>query len=145
MGGERLTERHGRGEFEGWMGWVGGLAMSFGRGRSVRLVADRAEVRAGDRVVDVGCGPGRFLREAAERGAEAVGVDPSSQMRRLALRRIPARLRGAVRVVDGTAELLPLEDGRRRSPGRSPPSTTGPTPGPGWPSCAGSSNRAGGS
>jgi ubiquinone/menaquinone biosynthesis C-methylase UbiE len=111
MGGERLTERHGRGEFEGWMGWVGGLAMSYGRGRSARLVADLARVGPGDRVVDVGCGPGRFLREAAERGAEAVGVDPSSQMRRLALRRIPARLRGAVRVVDGTAELLPLEDG----------------------------------
>jgi ubiquinone/menaquinone biosynthesis C-methylase UbiE len=103
--------RRGRGEFEGWRGWVGGLAMAFGRGRSVRLVADLAGVGAGDRVVDVGCGPGRFLREAAERGAEAVGVDPSSQMRRLALRRTPARLRGAVRVVDGTAERLPLQDG----------------------------------
>jgi ubiquinone/menaquinone biosynthesis C-methylase UbiE len=73
-------------------------------------VAGLAEVGPGDRVVDVGCGPGRFLREAAERGATAVGVDPSAQMRRLAGWRTPARLRGAVRVVDGTAERLPLED-----------------------------------
>jgi ubiquinone/menaquinone biosynthesis C-methylase UbiE len=61
--------------------------------------------------VDVGCGPGRFLREAAKRGATAVGVDPSAQMRRLATWRTPAGLRDAIRVADGTAERLPLEDG----------------------------------
>jgi ubiquinone/menaquinone biosynthesis C-methylase UbiE len=101
---------HGR-EFEGFLGLLGGLTMAFGRGRRARLVADLAEVGPGDRVVDVGCGPGRFLREAAERGATAVGVDPSSQMRRLATWRTPASLRDAIRVADGTAERLPLEDG----------------------------------
>jgi ubiquinone/menaquinone biosynthesis C-methylase UbiE len=99
------------GQFEGPLGLLGGLAMSVGRGRSARLVADLAEVGPGDRVVDVGCGPGRFLREAAERGAEAVGVEPSAQMRRVAGWRTPASLRPHVRVVDGTAERLPLEDG----------------------------------
>ena len=99
------------GEFEGLFGLLAGLAMSYGRGRYARLVADLAGVGPGDRLVDVGCGPGRFLREAAERGAEAVGVEPSEQMRRLAGRRTPASLRGLVRVVDGTAERLPLEDG----------------------------------
>jgi ubiquinone/menaquinone biosynthesis C-methylase UbiE len=64
-----------------------------------------------DRVVDVGCGPGRFLREAAERGAEVVGVEPSAQMRRVAGWRTPAALRERVRVLEGTAERLPLEDG----------------------------------
>jgi ubiquinone/menaquinone biosynthesis C-methylase UbiE len=98
------------GEFEGPLGLLGGLAMTFGRGRSARLVADLAEAGPGDLVVDVGCGPGRFLREAAERGAEAVGVEPSAQMRRVAGWRMPASLRPAVRVVDGTAERLPLED-----------------------------------
>jgi SAM-dependent methyltransferase len=98
-------------EFEGLFGLLAGLAMSVGRGRYARLVADLAAVGPGDRVVDVGSGPGRFLREAAERGAEAVGVEPSKQMRRLAGRRMPASLRGRVRVVDGTAERLPLEDG----------------------------------
>jgi ubiquinone/menaquinone biosynthesis C-methylase UbiE len=106
-----LHRAHGGREFEGVLGLLGGLTMAFGRGRSVRLVADLAEVGPGDRVLDVGCGPGRFLREAAERGATAVGVDPSSQMRRLAQRRTPARLRDAVTVLDGTAERLPLDDG----------------------------------
>jgi ubiquinone/menaquinone biosynthesis C-methylase UbiE len=108
----QVGHRHGHGnEFEGFLGLLGGLTMAFGRGRSARVIADLAEVGPGDRVVDVGCGPGRFLREAAERGATAVGVDPSSQMRRLATWRTPASLRDAIRVTDGTAERLPLEDG----------------------------------
>jgi ubiquinone/menaquinone biosynthesis C-methylase UbiE len=107
-----VGRRRGHGsEFEGFLGLLGGLTMAFGRGRSARLVADLAEVGPGDRVVDVGCGPGRFLREAAGRGATAVGVDPSSQMRRLATWRMPASLRDSIRVTDGAAERLPLEDG----------------------------------
>jgi ubiquinone/menaquinone biosynthesis C-methylase UbiE len=102
---------HGHGgEFEGVLGLVAGWSMAFGRGRSARLMVELAGVGPGDRVVDVGCGPGRFLREAAERGATAVGVDPSAQMRRLAGRRIPEGLRPAVTVRDGTAEHLPLDD-----------------------------------
>ena len=97
-------------EFEGLFGLVVGWAMSLGRGRSTRLMAELAGAGPGDRVVDMGCGPGRFLREAAERGATAVGVDPSAQMRRLAKRAILDRLRPAVTVVDGTAEHLPLDD-----------------------------------
>src|SRR5829696_9457597 len=80
-------------------------------GRRVDEAQEHQGHEPGDRVVDVGGGPGRFLREAAKRGATAVGVDPSSQMRRLATWRTPARLRDAVRVADGTAERLPLEDG----------------------------------
>jgi ubiquinone/menaquinone biosynthesis C-methylase UbiE len=98
-------------EFEGVFGLVAGWTMSLGRGPSTRLVVDLARVVPEDRVVDVGCGPGLFLKEAAERGATAVGVDPSARMRRLAVRRIPAGLRPAVTVVDGAAEHLPLEDG----------------------------------
>jgi ubiquinone/menaquinone biosynthesis C-methylase UbiE len=98
-------------EFDGPLGLVAGLAMALGRGRAARLVADLAAVGPGDRVVDVGCGPGRFLREAAERGADVVGVDPSSRMRRMAARFTPAWLRSKVAVLDGSAERLPLEDG----------------------------------
>jgi SAM-dependent methyltransferase len=107
----RLHLHPNRGEFEGVLGLLGGLAMSVGRGRSARLVADLAGVGPGDRVVDVGSGPGRFLKEAAERGAEAVGVEPSGQMRRVAGWRTPASLQERVRVLDGTAERMPLADG----------------------------------
>ena len=98
-------------EFEGVLGLVCGLVMSVGRGRTARLVAELAGVGPGDRVVDVGSGPGRFLREAAERGAVAVGAEPSGQMRRVAGWRTPESLRDRVQVVEGTAERLPLEDG----------------------------------
>jgi ubiquinone/menaquinone biosynthesis C-methylase UbiE len=107
----RVHLHSNRGEFEGVLGLLAGLAMSVGRGRSARLVADLAGVGPGDRVVDVGSGPGRLLKEAAERGAEAVGVEPSGQMRRVAGWRTPASLQARVRVLDGTAERIPLEDG----------------------------------
>lgn len=97
-------------EFDGALGLVAGLAMAVGRSRAAGFVADTTAVGPGDRVVDVGCGPGRFLREAAERGAEVVGVDPSRRMRRMAERFTPARLRPKVTVLDGSAERLPLED-----------------------------------
>jgi SAM-dependent methyltransferase len=103
---------HPRGaEFEGVLGLLAGLVMSVGRGASARLVADLAGVGPADRVVDVGSGPGRFLREVAARGAEAVGVEPSGQMRRVAGWRTPVALRDRIRVLEGTAERLPLEDG----------------------------------
>jgi SAM-dependent methyltransferase len=109
--GRREPGADGVGEFEGVLGLVSGLVMSVGRGRRARLVAELAGVGPGDRVVDVGSGPGRFLREAAERGAVAVGVEPSGQMRRVAGWRTPGSLRDRVQVVEGTAERLPLEDG----------------------------------
>lgn len=60
----------------------------------------------GRSVVDVGCGAGRAVRELAERGVRAVGVDPSEQMIAVARGRWPEedfRLAGA--------DELPLTDG----------------------------------
>ncbi len=46
-----------------------------------------ADLRPGDRVLDVGCGSGRTTREAARRTGSAVGVDLSSAMLEVARRR----------------------------------------------------------
>jgi len=88
-------------------GTLSALTMAVGRGKAARAVADLASLDAGDRVVDVGCGPGMAVREAARRGAEATGIDPSPQM--LAVARLLSRRGGArTEFVPGAAEALPL-------------------------------------
>jgi len=71
-----------------------------------RLVA-LADIHPGERVLDIGCGPGYLTALAAQTGAHAVGVDPAESMIQLA-----QRLRGAddceFRV--GRAESLDLPD-----------------------------------
>lgn len=42
---------------------------------NLRLAHLRAGVRAGDRVLDLGCGDGRFTQEIARMGAKPVGVE----------------------------------------------------------------------
>lgn len=70
--------------FAGVTGLLAGLTMIPGRGAIARLAADLACVSATDRVIDVGCGPGTAVREAARRGARAIGIDPARVMLRLA-------------------------------------------------------------
>jgi SAM-dependent methyltransferase len=49
----------------------------------------RLEIGAGTRVLEVGCGSGVFLRAAADRGAEVVGLDASEALLAIARRRVP--------------------------------------------------------
>ena len=58
---------------------------------------DRADVGPGTRVLDVGCGAGEALPVARDRGADAVGVDPSPD---------------ANRAIRGDATALPLGESR---------------------------------
>jgi len=60
-----------------------------------------------DVLLDVGCGGGVFLRRALQTGCRAVGLDHSRDMVRLARQTTG----GAARVVHGSAEGLPFEDG----------------------------------
>jgi ubiquinone/menaquinone biosynthesis C-methylase UbiE len=95
--------------FSGMGGLLAGLTMLIGRGPVARLAADLTDVANGDRVVDVGCGPGAAVREAARRGAEVIGIDPAPVMLKLA-RRL-SRRDASITWADGAAEALPLPDG----------------------------------
>jgi SAM-dependent methyltransferase len=86
-------------------------SMIFGRGAAARTVAQIAGLTPEDRVVDVGCGPGTAVREAARHAAAATGVDPDATS--LALARWISARRHARNVtwLQGPAEDLPLPDG----------------------------------
>jgi SAM-dependent methyltransferase len=95
--------------FAGASGLVAALSMVRGRGDAARLAADLSGVGPGDRVVDLGCGPGAAAREAARRGASVTGVDPAPVM--LSVARRLTRPRSSIVWVEGAAEHLPLADG----------------------------------
>jgi ubiquinone/menaquinone biosynthesis C-methylase UbiE len=93
--------------FSGVTGALYGLVfLIIGRSKARRAV-DLAAVTEDDHVVDIGCGPGNAVREAAGRGARATGVDPSATFLRIA--RAVTRAAG-VEWTQGTAENVPLPD-----------------------------------
>jgi SAM-dependent methyltransferase len=65
-------------------------------------VLDRARIGPGTRVLDCGCGAGRFARMAADRGASVAGIDASEELIEIAAERTPE---GDFRV--GDIEALP--------------------------------------
>jgi SAM-dependent methyltransferase len=65
----------------------------------------RVGIRSGQRVLDVGCGSGVFLRAAADRGAKVFGLDASEALIEIARGRVPE---ADLRV--GDMELLPYGD-----------------------------------
>ena len=65
----------------------------------------RVALRPGDRVLDIGCGVGAFLRVVAERGARPFGLDASPALIALARERLPG---AELRV--GEMEALPYDD-----------------------------------
>jgi ubiquinone/menaquinone biosynthesis C-methylase UbiE len=81
---------------EGWSGW--GIPI-------YRHVLERVPVSTGTRLLDVGCGAGRFCRIAADRGAHVSGIDAAAALVEIARKRIPG---GDLRV--GDMERLPWQD-----------------------------------
>jgi SAM-dependent methyltransferase len=66
-----------------------------------------ADVRRGDRVLDLGCGSGRFVAALGEAGAEPIGVELASAALERALRNAPG---ADLRLVEADGS-LPLEHG----------------------------------
>jgi SAM-dependent methyltransferase len=60
-----------------------------GTGQEVDFLVDALSLSAGDRVLDVGCGPGRHAHELARRGIVVHGVDISQRFVDLAIEAAP--------------------------------------------------------
>jgi SAM-dependent methyltransferase len=73
---------------------------------AVEWVAERGSLRGGSIVVDLAAGTGQLSRRFADSGVDLVAVEPAANMRAVLEERLPA-----IRVVDGTAEGLPLPGG----------------------------------
>lgn len=102
------NHHHDHRPFAGLSGLLIGLSFVFGRDGVAAFAADLAGLKQGDRVVDIGCGPGNAARLAVRRGAAGVvGIDPAAVMLRLG--RVFTRSR-RVTYKHGSAEHLPLED-----------------------------------
>ncbi len=102
---EQIPERYDR--MIGWL-TLGGLQTA----RETML----AGIKPGMRVLDVGCGTGSFLIEAASRGATCVGVDASLPMLEVFRRKLASaspEIRDRVTIVHQSASLL----NRAASPG----------------------------
>jgi malonyl-CoA O-methyltransferase len=71
-----------------------------------RILAERLHVRAGMEILDAGCGTGRWMSWAAERGARVFGIDACAEM----LVQADARpeLKGNSAIADISA--IPLQD-----------------------------------
>jgi SAM-dependent methyltransferase len=81
---------------EGWTGW--GLD-------AYRNMLERVIVERGTKVLDMGCGAGRFSRIAADRGAQVAGIDATAAFVEIARERVRG---GDFRV--GDLEQLPWAD-----------------------------------
>ena len=68
-------------------------------------VLDRPRIGPGTTVLDCGCGAGRFVGLAAQRGAAVAGIDASGELAEIAATRTP---RADIRV--GDFEALPWPD-----------------------------------
>lgn len=85
------------------------LRYSFTKGttQEVEFLVQALDLRPGQRLLDVGCGPGRHARALAERGIQVVGLDVSATFAGLAARDAPDGLT----VVRADARRVPLADG----------------------------------
>jgi SAM-dependent methyltransferase len=86
-------------------------AAAYERGRpdypaaAIAFMAEQLRLTSGATVIDVGAGTGKLSRMLAATGAEVIGVEPVAAMREQFSRVLPH-----TRILEGTAEQLPLPD-----------------------------------
>jgi len=108
----RLSENFG--QPRGNLGRLAGWIMARENVKANRLVVELLDVGARDRVIEVGCGPGVALADAARRATlgSVVGVDPSPVMVAQAGRRCRVAIgAGRAEVRRAPAAALPFSDG----------------------------------
>jgi len=99
------------GEPKGPKGWLAAQVVARLTVEANHWMVDLLKAGAGDRVLDVGCGPGLAVAGAAAAGSRAVGVDASPTMVRHAGRRNRALIRrGQVEIHHAEATRLPFPD-----------------------------------
>ncbi|MGB6500735.1 MAG: methyltransferase domain-containing protein [Thermoplasmata archaeon] len=75
------------------------------------LILERLALRPDDRLLEVGCGGGAFIRRALESGCRATAIDHSPEMVRLATEQNAGSVaRGVLTVLEGEADRLPVRD-----------------------------------
>ena len=93
-------------ELHGWSEKSAGYHRFYGPITStvIPVLLDAAAVRAGDRVLDVGSGPGYVLAAADDRGAWSIALDQALPMAQLAAQLLPG-----VRYLVGDAQAPPVQ------------------------------------
>jgi ubiquinone/menaquinone biosynthesis C-methylase UbiE len=96
-------------EHGGWMDKAGAYDSYFAlvTNQAIDAILDSFGTVQGKRLLDVGCGTGHLAANAAQRGAEAEGIDFASAMVATAAANYPK-----VQFIKGDAEDLPYEDER---------------------------------
>jgi ubiquinone/menaquinone biosynthesis C-methylase UbiE len=94
--------------FSGPSGFLAAVSFLLRRDRAAQLAIELSELHPGERLVDIGCGPGAAVNYARAKGAEVIGVDPAPVMLRVARLRWRAHPEMSWRI--GTAESLPVSD-----------------------------------
>ncbi|SEJ92611.1 class I SAM-dependent methyltransferase [Paraburkholderia diazotrophica] len=98
---------------QGALGRIGGRIMANMNAPCAAWAIDLLDVRASDRVIEIGFGPGVGIQLLAQKATagKIAGVDPSPEMlAQAAARNTQAIARGQVDLRQGSAERLPFDD-----------------------------------
>jgi len=95
----------------GFGGWIMGLIMPIAHDSINKLALPLMDLEPQDDLLDVGCGPGYFIKKHASNVKSVAGLDFSEVMIKMATRKNRARIEaGTAKFVQGEASKLPWKD-----------------------------------